>query len=76
VKSSGDFLEMGRDTLDAKWEALGYPRLPASSVGSGSPSLLGSKLPWSNRRTGSAPVTPFGVIGSHGLGIEGLVELP
>jgi hypothetical protein len=76
MKSSGDFLEMGRENLDAKWEALGYSRLPALSVGSGSPFLLGNQLPWSNRRTGSAPVTPFGAVGSHGLGIEGLVELP
>jgi hypothetical protein len=67
---------MGRETLDAKWEALGYPRSPAISVGSGSLSLPGSQLPWSNRRTVSAPVTPSGIVGSHGLGIEGLVELP
>jgi len=76
AKSPSEVLEMGRETLDAKWEALGYPRSSALSVGSGSPSLLGSQLPWSNRRSGSAPVTPFGVIGSHDLGIAGAVEMP
>jgi hypothetical protein len=76
TKSSSDILEVGRGALDAKWDALGYPRSPVVSVGSGSPSLLGNQLPWLNRRTVSAPVTPFGVVDSHGLGIEGLVELP